>query len=200
MQRIAVTVTLNRSTLQFDEAAYQRLEQYLAEAAGLLEGDPDPQEILGDLEQAIVDQCTRRLQAGQTVVTLAELRPSLEEIGSVQVPGTGGSSVPDSGPMHSETRTPDTTRGMQQVSEGAVISGVCQGLGRYFRLDVTLLRIFAVLLLLLSGGGMILVYVALMLLMPYAPLAPGAAPIRCLPAKCRDLVEFLRAKLNLATS
>ena len=38
MQRISVTVTLNRSTLQFDEAAFQRLEQYLAEARRALKG------------------------------------------------------------------------------------------------------------------------------------------------------------------
>jgi hypothetical protein len=55
MKRISVTVNLNRSTLQFDEAAYARLEQYLAESASLLEGDPDPQEILSDLEQAVAD-------------------------------------------------------------------------------------------------------------------------------------------------
>jgi hypothetical protein len=58
MKFISVTVTLNRSTLQFDEAAYARLQQYLAESASLLEGDPDPQEILSDLERAVADQCT----------------------------------------------------------------------------------------------------------------------------------------------
>mgnify|MGYP003503433008 CR=1 FL=1 len=52
MQRISTTVRLNRSTLQFEEAAYQRLEGYLAEAARTLEGNPDQAEILADLEQA----------------------------------------------------------------------------------------------------------------------------------------------------
>jgi hypothetical protein len=66
MQRISTTVRLNRSTVQFDDAAYARLEQYLAESASLLEGDPDPKEILGDLEQAVADQCTRRLRPEQT--------------------------------------------------------------------------------------------------------------------------------------
>ncbi len=81
-----------------------------------------------------------------------------------------------------------------------MISGVCLGLARYFGLNATLLRIFAVLLLLMTGGGMIAVYLALMLLLPYAPLTPGAAPIGWLPTKCRELVEFLRAKFNTATN
>ena len=75
MQRISVTVMLNRSTLQFDEAAFQRLEQYLADARRTLEGNPDRDEILADLEQAVADQCTRRVAAGTTIVTLAELQP-----------------------------------------------------------------------------------------------------------------------------
>src|SRR6188768_1105049 len=92
MKCIFVTVTLNGNTLQFDEAAYARLQQYLAESASLLEGDPDPQEILSDLEQAVADQCTRRMAADQTVVTLTQLEPALAEIGAVQVPGAGAAA------------------------------------------------------------------------------------------------------------
>jgi len=191
MQRISVTASLNRRTLQFEETAYQRLEHYFAEAARLLEGNPDQPEILNDLEQAVADQCTRRMRPDQGVVTLAELEPALGEIGSVQVPGAATAS---------EQRTQDTTRPLQQVSEGAVISGVCQGLARYFGLNVMLLRIFAVLLLLLSGGGMILVYLALMLLLPYAPVQPGGKPIGWLPTKAREFVEFVRSKFSTATS
>jgi phage shock protein PspC (stress-responsive transcriptional regulator) len=188
MQRIATTVRLNRSILQFDDAAHARLEQYLAESASLLAGDPDPQEVLADLEQAVADQCTRRMRPDQTVVTLAELAPALGEIGSVQSPGSGHESPP---PREAMPRT------LQQISQGAVISGVCLGLARYFRLDVTLLRVISVLLLFGTGGAMVLVYLGLMLLLPYAPQEPGGAPIRWLPAKSRALMEFLRAKLGV---
>ena len=193
MQRISVTVSLNLSTLEFEEAAYQRLEKYLAEATRLLEGNPDRPEILSDLEQAVADQCRRRMRPNQTVVALTELEPALEEIGPVQVPGPAAAT--DDG--HTG---PDKARRLQQVSEGAVISGVCQGIARYFGLDVTALRVFAVLLLFLTGGGMIIVYIALMLLIPYAPLSSGGRPLRWLPARSRSFMEFLRAKFNLATN
>lgn len=185
MQRISTTVTLNRSTLQFDEAAFQRLEQYLAESRRVLDGNPDQGEILADLEQAVADQCTRRLGAGESVVTLAVLQPTLDEIGSVQAPASSANGA---------------VRPLRQISEGAMVSGVCQGLARYFGLDVTLLRIVAVLLLLATGGGMILVYLVLMLLMPYAPLQGGGARVRKLPAKSRGFVEFVRGKLGAAAT
>lgn len=188
MQRISVTVTLNRSTLQFDEAAFERLEQYLADARRTLDGNPDRDEILADLEQAVADQCTRRLAAGSTTVTLAQLQPALEEIGPVQAPAA---TAPTPG---------SASRPLQQISEGALISGVCLGFARYFGLDVALLRIVAVLLLFATGGGMILVYLALMLLMPYAPLERGGKPLRKIPAKSRSFVEFIRAKLGVAAA
>ena len=191
MQRISVTARLNRSTLQFEEAAYARLESYLAEAARTLDGNPDQHEIPGDLEQAVADQCARRTRPEQGPVTLAELEPALEEIGSVQVPGVSTAS---------DQTVRAAIRPLQQVSEGAVVSGVCQGLARYFGLNVTALRVFAVLLLFLSGGGMILVYFALMLLMPYAPLESGGRPLGWLPSRSRTFIEFLRAKFSLATN
>ena len=196
MQRIATTVRLNRTVLQLYDAAHARLEEYLAESASLLEGDPDPQEILADLEQAVADQCMRRLGPQQTVVTLAELAPALEEIGSVQSPGDGTAAASPS-PPSSAMHVAPPSRTLQQVSQGAVISGVCLGLAHYFRLDATMLRIVAVLLLFGTGGAAILVYFGLMLLLPYAPLEAGGSALRWLPAKCRAVMEYLRAKLGV---
>jgi phage shock protein PspC (stress-responsive transcriptional regulator) len=190
MQRISVTARLNRSTLQFEEAAYARLASYLDEAARTLAGNPDQGEILADLEQAIADRCSNRMQSNPSVVTLAELEPALEEIGSVQVPGAAPAQ--DQQDQHARP----ATRPLQQVSEGAMISGVCQGLARYLGVDVTLLRVIAVLLLFVSGGAMILVYLILMLLLPFAPPEPGGAPIRAIPAKSRRFAGFVRSKLG----
>ena len=125
-------------------------------------------------------------------MTLAELEPALEAIGTVQ--------APESPPASAERPASPPPRPLQQISEGAVISGVCLGVARYFGLNVTALRVAAVLLLLLSGGGVILVYLALMLLFPYAPLQRDASALGWLPSKSRSFTEFVRAKLNLATA
>lgn len=189
MQRISITVSLNGTTLQFDEAAFARLEAYLADARRKLDGNPDQAEILADLEQAVADQCKRRLPAERQVVTLAELEPALDEIGSVQVPD----DTPDPEPAPRSHR-----RQLEQVSEGALISGVCLGVARYLDVDATLVRIVALLLLFFTGGAMIVVYLIMMLLLPYAAPKPGAPPIGKIPAKSREFVEFVRGKLSTA--
>lgn len=190
MQRIYITARLNGVNLQFDEAAYVRLESYLAEAERALDGNPDRAEILADLEQAIADQCRQRMRADQVAVTLRHLGPALEEIGPVQAPGV------DSAPEQPARVEP---RRLEQVSEGALISGVCLGIARYLQVDVTLVRVIAVLLLFVSGGAMIVVYLILMLLLPYAPAEAGGAPIGKLPTKSREFVEFVRSKFSVAT-
>ena len=191
MQRIYITARLNGVNLQFDEASFARLESYLADAGRALDGNPDRAEILADLEQAIADQCRQRMNADQVAVTLRHLEPALEEIGPVQVPGTDSAAVPPAR---------ETPRRLEQVSEGALISGVCLGLARYINVDPTLLRVIALLLLFVSGGAMIVVYLVLMLLLPYAPAEPGSPPIGKLPAKSREFVEYLRAKFCVATN
>lgn len=191
MQRISVTASLNGTKFQFDEAAYARLESYLAEAARTLAGNPDRDEIMADLEQAIVDQCRHRTRSLHPIITLAELEPALDEIGAVQ------DAADESAP---ERPAPGRSRHLEQVSEGALISGVCKGLARYSGADVTLLRVIAVLLLIVTGGVMIVIYGALMLMLPYAAPDPGAGPIRRIPAKSREFVEFIRAKLSAVTN
>ena len=186
MQRV-ITVSLNRNPYSFEEDASARLAAYLGEASRTLAGNPDRDEILADLEQAIADQCTRRLQPHQTVITLAELQPALDEIGKVQDPGAPAAEKASAG----------STRPIEQISEGAWISGVCLGLARYLGVDVALVRVIAFILLLVSGGSMIFVYLVLVFLLPFAPPDPARGAITKIPRKFREFVEYLRGKLGV---
>jgi phage shock protein C len=55
-----------------------------------------------------------------------------------------------------------------------MIGGVCGGLGKYFGIDPTVLRILFVLGVLLAGHGL-LIYLVLLVLVPEEPLSPPAA-------------------------
>jgi phage shock protein C len=55
-----------------------------------------------------------------------------------------------------------------------MIGGVCGGLGKYFSIDPTVLRILFVLGVLLAGHGL-LIYLVLLVLVPEEPLSPPAA-------------------------
>jgi len=187
MQRV-IHASLNRNPYPIEEDAYARLETYLAESAAALADDPDREEILLDLEQAVADQCRRRQPPQASVITLQELLPALEEIGPVRAPLVD--QVGSKENADAAARAP-----LQQISQGAWVSGVCLGLARHLRVEVTLVRVIAAALLFFTGGAALLLYGVLMLLMPFAPLDPQLAPARKFPAKLREWTEALRGKL-----
>jgi phage shock protein PspC (stress-responsive transcriptional regulator) len=195
MKRV-ITASLNRNAYQFEEDAYARLEAWLAEASARLAGDPDRTEILADLEQAIADQCTQRLRPHQQVVTLEELQPALDHVGRVETPDVGAAAAAEA-PASAGAAAPLK---LEQISQGAWISGVCLGLARYSGLDPTLVRALAVVLLFITGGGMILLYAVMMLMIPFAPLDPALPPAGTIPAKCREATLYLRAKFATLTT
>lgn len=190
MQRV-IQVSLNRNPWSIEVDAHARLEVYLSESATALASDPDRDEILLDLEQAIVEQCKRRMPPNATVISLAELAPALEEIGPV----THSSATAPPNETTTGNATRSSTRPLQQVSQGAWISGVCLGLAQHLRVEVTLVRVVAVALLFFTGGAALLLYGVLMMLMPFAPLDPQLAAPASIPAKSREWTELLRSKL-----
>ena len=153
-------------------------------------------EILADLEQAIADQCTQRLRPHQQVVTLEELQPALDHVGRVETPDVGAAAAPEA-PASAGAAAPLK---LEQISQGAWISGVCLGLARYSGLDPTLVRALAVVLLFITGGGMILLYAVMMLMIPFAPLDASLPAPGTLPTKCREATLYLRAKFATLTT
>lgn len=190
MKRISITVCLNRSTVQLDEASFVRLETYLVEAARTLALNPDRHEILADLEQAIADRCLQRLPAGQTVVSLMVLETVLAEVGEVR------DTVSDSNEPRVEYIPRDTqspTKRLEQLNEGAILSGICAGIARYFEIDVIWVRIVMVILTVLSGFTAVLIYALLMLLIPIAPIRVGSPSLGKVPAKLREATAYARS-------
>ena len=57
---------------------------------------------------------------------------------------------------------------LYRVEEGRMICGVCAGVGEYFNIDPTLVRLGFVLFSALGGSGL-LVYIVAALLMPMKP-------------------------------
>lgn len=68
----------------------------------------------------------------------------------------------------------DPTRKLYRSRTNRQVAGVCGGLGQYFNVDVTLIRVLFIVLAVFGGAG-ILIYVAMWIIVPREPLAGGAA-------------------------
>ena len=199
MQKV-ITINLNGNAYQLDEAGYDELRVYLAQAQAQLGGNPDASEIIRDLEQSIAEKCQRLLGPGKSVVATAEIEQILREIGPVE---NGG------GAQHGAHATGSSAppKRLYQIREGAMVSGVANGLAAYFNIDPTMVRIaFAVAAVvemttydrppMLAIG----LYALLVFIVPYAKTPEERAAAQGasagLPFKMQHAVEKVKAKFD----
>ena len=79
-----ITINLNGLAFQLEEAGYEALRAYLDGAARNLGDNPDKDEIIADIEQAIADKCRVVLGAYKNVVVTQEITQIIQEMGPVQ--------------------------------------------------------------------------------------------------------------------
>lgn len=180
-----ITINLNGTAYQLEEAAYKLLKKYLDEAAATLAGNPDKDEILTDLEQAIAEKCNKVLGPHKNVVVEKEVQQILAEMGSV--------GEEEHEEKKSEEKASGAPKRLYLIHEGAMIAGVCNGFAAFFNIDVTLMRIIFVILAILTHGAWILVYIVMMVVIPYATTGEEKAAAYGMPFNAQELVDRARA-------
>jgi phage shock protein PspC (stress-responsive transcriptional regulator) len=191
-----IIINLNGNAFHLDESGFQNLRAYLERAQAQLKDNPDKAEIMADLEQAIADKCAHFLQPHKNVLSAAEIDEVLQEMGPVQSEnGAGPSAAASSSPnaeSNSGAGSASAPKRLYQIREGAMLSGVCTGLAAYLNIDVTIVRIAFVLLTLLTTGIWILVYLGMMLVVPFANTGEEHAAAAGAPFNAQEVID--RAK------
>ena len=196
--RKVVTVSLNGNAFQLEDDAYAALAAYLEEAARALATNPDRPEIIADLEQAIADKCATHLNPHKSVVTRVEIEQVIAQMGPVDAEpssaaGAGGDRAQSNASSNSaasgSSDPKSAPRRLYQISEGAILSGICNGYAAYSGIDVTWVRVIFVLLVLVTGGGALIAYLVLMFIIPYANTSEEHAAAYGVPFNARLLVE-----------
>ncbi|HWA00663.1 MAG TPA: PspC domain-containing protein [Caulobacterales bacterium] len=186
MERV-VTINLNGNPYQLDESAYDALRAYLERAGAALEGNPDKAEIIRDLEQAVADKCAPYLSSAKSVVSSEDMTKILEEMGPVEGEGAANAGA-------REDRTHDNEGGapkkrLYRVADDARIAGVCGGIGAYFNIDSNIIRLLFIVLAIVTHGFWLLVYVAMMFLIPSAQTSEEWAAAHGIPFNAQQVID-----------
>ena len=208
-----ITINLHGIAFQLEEGGYDALRADLDGAALRLEGNPDKDEIMADIEHSIADKCRAVLGAYKTVVETREVGQIIEEMGPVEDASAAEESQPGAGAARAEdtvsgaARTtaagsgarpppppppPPPARRLYKIREGAMFAGVCAGLAAYFGIDVTIVRVIFALLTVLTWGLGVLAYFFLMLVLPSADTAAEKAAAYGAPSTAQEFIR--RAK------
>jgi phage shock protein PspC (stress-responsive transcriptional regulator) len=206
-------VNLNGIAFHLEEPGFQTLRAYLDRAQSQLAADPDKAEIMADLEQAIADKCSQFLGPHKNVLSAAEINEVVQQMGPVQSESAaatdsaaqaqpGATSDSPRGPAQQQSGTAQaappgpSVRRLYQIREGAMISGVCTGIAAYLDVDVTVVRILFGLFAVLTYGLGVVVYIAMMLVIPFANTSEEHAAATGAPFNAHQVID--RAKKHYA--
>jgi phage shock protein PspC (stress-responsive transcriptional regulator) len=193
-----ITINLGGNVWQLEEGGYDALRAYLESASARLKDNPDRDEILLDIERAIAEKFRALLASHKSVVETKEVNAVIAEMGPIETDGgatageagkPGGASGPKAaGGEQAESGLP---KRLYRITEGSMLAGVCNGIGAYFNIDPTIIRLAFVFLTIVWGTGL-LVYVVLAFVVPEAVTPEEKATATGSPATAQEFIR--RAK------
>jgi phage shock protein PspC (stress-responsive transcriptional regulator) len=154
-------VNIGGRAYNIDTDAYHLLDRYLDDISSRLnDSDVDSME---DIEARIADIFDERLSSTMQVVNIEMVRRAMAIIGRPEM--FGGQRR---GFSHQGTANPHEPKRLYRSGSDKMIGGVCAGLGDYFGIDPSVVRLAAVLLLFL-GGLSLWVYIIMWIVLPRSP-------------------------------
>lgn len=196
-----ITINLGGVAYQLEDGGYDALRAYLDNAAARLQGNPDRDEIISDIERSIGEKFRGRLNSYKTVILGQEVQEVLAEMGPIEGDSStdaaagaaddtrrAGSTPPPAAATGAASHTP---KRLYRLRDGEMIAGVCNGLGAYFNIDPTLVRLAFVLLTLIWGTG-VLVYIVMAIVVPVADTPEEKAAASGVPFTAQEFIRRAR--------
>ncbi|MDR0907157.1 MAG: PspC domain-containing protein [Rikenellaceae bacterium] len=152
-------VNVGGRAYNIDNDAYELLDRYLNDISSRL-SDSD-MESMEDIEARIADIFDEKITTPMQVVTIEMVRRAMAIIGRPDMFGgqKRGFSYQD----------PAQPKKLSRSTTNKVFGGVCGGLGKYFDVDATPIRVLAVVLLFLTFFACAVAYVIMWIVIPAEP-------------------------------
>jgi len=162
-----LNINIGNSIIHIEEDAYAVLTNYLLEVKQHFGKSADDFEIVSDIENRIAEMFLEILEGQQKqVIELEDVQVVIGLMGSVKDFETETEEEPAAAYIQSGPAV-TAERKLYRDTEEAMLAGVCSGLSHYLKMDVSILRIIAVLSVFLAGSGFI-AYLILWIAIPPA--------------------------------
>lgn len=163
------TISINLSGFVFniEEEAYDKLKKYLDNVGAQFSDADEREEIMADIELRIAEIFQDKTGPTKEVIITADINEIIEILGHPEDYNEGEESINDTETQQQKFNNNDQRKRLYRDTDNAVLGGVCAGLGHYFDVDKTIIRILFVLLFVFFGSG-ILLYLILLFVVPEA--------------------------------
>lgn len=167
-----INIHLAGRLIPVDEAAYERLHQYIGSLKAYFSSEPGGEEIIHDMEDRIGELFDNKIRKGSPCITVEDVQGMISIMGSpeqiLHETGEENTSVPPSSSDSAHAAPPfqpAEVRRLYRSDQEKVIGGVCGGLGMYMNTDPAILRILFAIIGMAWGTG-IFIYILLWILLP----------------------------------
>ena len=164
------TVSINLSGFVFniEEEAFEALKNYLENVKSQFSNEEERQEIMADIELRIAELFQQKTGPNKEVIIMSDIDDIISILGHPEDYNEGEESPDSENKTQSESASEHHFRKrLFRDTDQAFLGGVCAGLGHYFDIDKTVIRILFVLLFVFFGTG-ILLYLILLFVVPEA--------------------------------
>ena len=162
MMKKTLNINIRGIVFNIDEDAYQELNNYLADVQKHYKNQLGYEEIVGDIENRIVELFQERVNNKKQAINLKDV---IEIINILGRPTDFERELQDDEPSQGNQQ-----RGPKRLfrdPENRMIGGVCSGISAYFDIDPIWLRLAFILAVIMFGTG-ILLYIILWVALPPA--------------------------------
>lgn len=194
--RKTITINLNAGIFHIDEDAYEVLKQYLWQIESHFSNLDERKEIIADIEARLAELFRAGSAQQEVIITMTDVEKVIEILG--QPEEIAGEEIPFNQMGQSQHKRP---RRLYRDIDNRILGGVCSGLAAFFNIDVTIVRILAVILALFGGGGL-LIYIILWIFVPSAITTAQKLEMKGEPVTIKNIgkavkEEFEQVKKNL---
>lgn len=186
-----VNINLASTFFHIDENAYQILERYLRKLKEGFKDTAGGEEILQDIEARIAELFQDLKTNPDYVINTADVE---KVIGIMGEPETVLSEE------DLNTSQEKIHRKLYRDPEDKYIGGIAAGLGHYFKIDATWIRLIWLFLALFSGGVFILIYILFWILVPLAKTTGDLLRMKGEPVNIATIKKKIKEEFDDVTT
>ena len=186
-----VNINLASTFFHIDENAYQILERYLRKLKEGFKDTAGGEEILQDIEARIAELFQDLKTNPDYVINTADVK---KVIGIMGEPETVLSEE------DINTSQEKIHRKLYRDPEDKYIGGIAAGLGHYFKIDATWIRLIWLFLALFSGGVFILIYILFWILVPLAKTTGDLLRMKGEPVNIATIKKKIKEEFDDVTT
>jgi phage shock protein PspC (stress-responsive transcriptional regulator) len=164
-----INMNLSGRFISIEEDAYQSLQSYLDSLRNYFSNEESRDEIMSDIENRIAEIFSDKLKKGSTAINISDVEEVKDSMGR---PEDFDTDNDNNSANYSNVNTNGGSQGnhvkrgrLYRDAKDKVLGGVCSGIANYFNIDVTIVRVIAVVLFFAAGTGFLL-YLLLWLVIP----------------------------------